>query len=131
MTSELEAETPITGSLDITIGAAFAHMAGLFTIPTTLEFTLPGRFFSAQSVGSRYHALTTEMPKLSMTSHMVNNGVSDIDIELPALYPMLQGFFHREGGDYIDIDLPMIMMLSQYFDPAYLGILRHVRGDER
>jgi hypothetical protein len=127
-------DTHIVANLLCQLRAITANMTAESRDPTTLTITLPMVQMTGNIDGSRYNQLQVELPKLKGVMSAINNGLSDIDINLPLLDVLFNGTYHRAGGNYIDIDLPMLLMACQATgnpDAIIAGVLRHIRGQVR
>jgi hypothetical protein len=124
------ADTPIVGELDLSLGVIKTVMVGSHLNPFVLDIELP----TIQMYGmaeTKYNELECELPNFKMTANAINNGLSNIDMELPMFKTLLDGYYHRVGGNYMEFDLPMFVMMSQYTDAVSASVLRHVRGQVR
>lgn len=128
---EMVADTPIIAIMNVNLKILSFVMSATSLAPTTLNGILPVPQFIATSRGCLFNSMDCAFPLIDIEMSGINGEVATLAAEIPILHMIMQGFFHREGGNYINITLPILAMYSEAYGATTSEILRHVRGQER
>jgi hypothetical protein len=131
VTCTITGDAVISGEFDLSVPNKSFEMYASQAMPTDLTFVLPNVVFTGNASDSLYNTIDTALPLLYSKLHAINNGLSDLEFSVPMMKSILKATWHREGGNYIALDLPEMVMLGQYTNSTTTGILRHVRGEVR